>query len=272
MKEITISNGVKMPMVGLGVFKSKDGEETENAIQYAIDSGYRHIDTAKIYGNEQSVGNAIKNCSVAREEIFLTTKLWNEDIRAGKFVESFNESLEKLQTDYVDMYLIHWPADGYVDAWKAMEKLYNEKKIRVIGVSNFNPRHFDELSKVLEIKPMVNQIESSPSFTNQAIIDYCQKENIVVQAWRPFGGEGAPLLTDEALLEMAKKYNKTVAQIIIRWHLERNVVALAKSVTKERIVANFDVSDFELSAEDVAAITAMDKNKRFGPDPETFNF
>ncbi len=272
MKEITISNGVKMPMVGLGVFKSWDGEETENAIKYAIDAGYRHIDTAKIYKNEASVGTGLKKCGVPREEIFLTTKLWNDDIRAGKFVESFNESLEKLQTDYVDMYLIHWPADGYVEAWKALEKLYNEKKIRVIGVSNFNPRHFDELAKVSEIKPMVNQIESSPSFVNQEIIDYCQKENIVVQAWRPFGGTGAPLLTDEALVEIAKKYNKTTAQIILRWHIERNVVALAKSVTKERIEGNIDIFDFELSAEDVSAITAMDKKVRFGPDPETFDF
>ncbi len=272
MKNITVSNGVEIPMLGLGVFKSKDGEETENAIQYAIDAGYRHIDTAKIYGNEQSVGRAIKNCGVAREEIFLTTKMWNEDIRTGKFVESFEESLEKLQTDYVDMYLIHWPADGYVEAWKAMEKLYNEKKIRIIGVSNFNPHHFDTLAKTAEIKPMVNQIESSPSFNNQAVIDYCQKQNIVVQAWRPFGGEGAPILKDEALLEIAKKYNKTTAQIILRWHIERNLVALAKSVTKERIESNLEIFDFELSKEDVAAITVMDKNKRFGPDPDTFDF
>lgn len=272
MKDITASNGVIMPMLGFGVFKSQDGEETENAIKYAIEAGYRHVDTAQGYNNEQGVGDGLKNCGVDRKEIFLTTKLWNDDVRAGKTLEAFNESLRKLQTDYLDLYLIHWPVDGRAEAWKVIEGLYKEKKIRMIGVSNFQIHHLEELEKTAEIMPMVNQIESSPSFVNQELIDYCQKRNIIIQAHRPLGGDGAPLLTDEALIEMAKKYNKTVAHLLLRWQIERNVVALTKSVRKERIVSNFDIFDFELSAEDVAVIAAMDKKKRFGSDPDNFNF
>ncbi len=274
MKNLTFTNGIDIPMVGLGVFLSKDGEDTKNAVKWALEAGYRHIDTAMIYQNEASVGLSLKETDVPREEIFVTTKLWNEDIRSGNVREAFNKSLELLQLDYIDLYLIHWPATGYAKAWAEVEKLYNEGKIKAIGVSNFQKHHLEELLKTATIKPMVNQIESNPVFTNQELIDYCQKQDIAIQAWSPFGGEGqaATLLGSQTLVDIANKYNKTTAQVIIRWNLQRDVIVLPKSVTKERIISNYDVFDFELTQEELQIISNMNTNKRTGPDPDNFNF
>ncbi len=272
MTNVTLSNSVDIPVVGLGVFKSNDGAETEQAVKNALECGYRHIDTAMIYQNEKSVGIGIKNSGIDRSKIFLTTKLWNDDIRQGRNEQAFEESLERLQTDYVDLYLIHWPVDGRLDAWKVLEKLYEEKRVRAIGVSNFHIHHLEELFKIAKILPMVNQIESHPYFSNQELIDYCQSKNIAVQAWSPLGGQGAPLLQDPTINELANKYNKTPVQIIVRWNIQRNVIVLPKSVTKERIASNIQAFDFELTNDDMSAINALNKNERVGSDPDNFNF
>ncbi len=271
---LKFANGNSIPMVGLGVFLSEDGNETENAVKWALEAGYRHIDTAKIYGNEESVGKAMKESGVKREDIFLTTKLWNEDIRQGRNREAFYESLEKLGTDYIDLYLIHWPVEGRVEAWLEMEKLYKEGLIKNIGVSNFHKEHLDELLAKSSIVPCVNQIESHPRLTNCELIDYCKGLGIEVQAWSPLGGgtTAAELLKNETLVGIGEKYGKSAAQVIIRWNLQRNVIVLPKSVKKERIIQNFDVFNFELTNEDMEKIYALNTNSRVGADPMNFNF
>jgi diketogulonate reductase-like aldo/keto reductase len=267
-----LSNGIEIPVIGLGVYQSEFGEQTENAVEWALESGYRHIDTAKIYGNEQSVGSAILKSNISRKDIFLTTKLWNNDIRSGKMKEAFNESLEKLQTDYVDLYLIHWPVQGFTEAWKVLEELYFSKKIKVIGVSNFHQNHLSELDKAATVKPMINQIESHPMFNNQELIDYCQEQKITVQAWSPLGGNGTNIISNEILNEIGKKYNKSSAQVIIRWNLQRNVIPLPKSVNKNRIKSNIEVFDFNLTDEDMMRINELNEFKRVGPNPDDFKF
>lgn len=265
-------NGVDIPAVGFGVFKCKDGEEAVNSVKWALEAGYGHIDTACIYKNEASVGQAIKESSVAREDIFLTTKLWNEDIRQRRTREAFEESLEKLEVDYVDLYLIHWPVDGFQEAWKVMEELYQEGKVKAIGVSNFHKHHLDELNKVATIKPMVNQIESNLAFNNEALIKLCQEDGMIVESWSPLGGTGTTMLSDETLIAIGEKHHKSPAQVIIRWNIQNNVVVLPKSVNQKRIIENLDVFDFELSKEDMEVLSSMNKDTRTGPDPDDFNF
>ncbi len=226
VKDIILNNGIKIPQLGLGVFQTPDGIITENSVKWALEAGYRHIDTAMIYRNEASVGKAIKESGVAREDIFLTTKLWNEDIRQGRAKAAFEESLEKLQTDYVDLYLIHWPAKGYAEAWKDMEELYGEGRIKAIGVSNFQKHHLETLDKTAKITPAVNQIESHPYFNNQELIDYCLGRNIAVEVWSPLGGTGGNLLEDKDIAALAEKYGKTPAQIVIQWDIQRGVIVL----------------------------------------------
>ena len=272
MNYITFSNGVKIPQLGLGVFKTPSGAATVDAVRWALEAGYRHIDTAKIYGNEESVGVGMKESSVPREEIFLTTKLWNEDIRRGRTREAFEESLARLGTDYLDLYLIHWPADGYEKAWGEMEKLYEEGKIRAIGVSNFHEHHLESLMKTARIRPMTDQIESHPYFTNQPLISRLQESGMPVQVWSPLGGTGKSILADESLAMLAEKYGKSPAQVVIRWHIQRGVIVIPKSTHKERIEANIDVFDFELSQEDMALIDGLNRNIRSGSNPDTFNF
>ncbi len=271
---LTLANGNSIPMVGLGVFLAENGAETENAVKWALEAGYRHIDTAKIYGNETAVGNAIKESGVKREDIFVTTKLWNEDIRQGKAREALLKSLEDLQLDYIDLYLLHWPVEGRVEAWFELEKLYNEGLIKNIGVSNFHKVHLDELLPKCTIVPHINQIESHPRLTNCELIDLCKENDIAVQVWSPLGGgkTAAELLANETLVNIGKKYGKTPAQVIIRWDLQRGVIVLPKSSHQDRIKQNFDVFDFELSAEDMATIFDMNTNTRVGADPENFDF
>ncbi len=272
MNYIELNNGVKIPQLGLGVFRSPAGQDTRNAVKWALDSGYRHIDTAKIYENEADVGIAIEESGVKREDIFLTTKLWNDDIRAGRAEEAFYESLERLRTDYVDLYLIHWPADGFEQAWITMEKLYNEGRIKAIGLSNFHESHLEKIKKTATVKPVVNQIESHPYFNNQNLINLCLKQGIQVEVWSPLGGTGGNVLQDKAINELAVKYGKSAAQIVIRWDIQRNVIVIPKSVHKERIKANLDVFDFELSKEDMQIIDNLDRNLRVGADPDNFDF
>lgn len=271
MNTKTLNNGTVIPQIGLGVFRATN-EETEHAVQWAIEAGYRHIDTAMVYKNEEAVGSGIRKSGIPRDQIFLTTKLWNEDIRKHRAAEAFEESLYRLQTDYVDLYLIHWPAEGFLDAWLELEKLYQSGKIRAIGVSNFNPHHLEELAAVAAVKPAVNQIESHPYFCNQEVIDYCMENGIQPAVWSPLGGKDAAPIQDETIGAIAKAHGRTPAQVIIRWHLQRGVVVLPKSVHRERIISNIDVFSFTLSSEEMSRIDALNRNVRVGSNPETFTF
>lgn len=274
MELLTFENGRKIPMVGLGVFKSENGMETENAVKWALDSGYTHIDTAMIYKNEQSVGKAIKESGKKREDLFITTKIWTDDIRSGNTRKALETSLKNLDMDYVDLYLIHWAVEGYEQTWKNLEKLYEEGLIKTIGVSNFHQVHFEKLLSNCNIVPFVNQIESHPKLANRELISYCQNKKIAIQAWSPLGGgrTAKEMLQSSVLIDIGKKYGKTPAQVIIRWNIQRNVIVLPKSVHQDRIIQNIDVFDFVLSSEDMEAIFAMDINARVGTNPENVPF
>lgn len=273
MEYITLTNGVKIPMVGLGVARAQDGDEAINAIKYALSIGYRHIDTASTYKNEKSVGTAIKESGINRDEIFVTTKVSNAAVRAGQTLENFNESLENLGLDYIDLYLIHWPVDGRFEAWKTIEELYTSGKIRAIGVSNFHQTHLDELMEIATIKPMINQVESNPRFNNQDLISACQAQDIATEAWSPLGGQKTDVVRlYDTIAKIGEKYNKSTVQVIIRWHTQRNVIAIPKSVTNSRIFDNFNVFDFTLTPEDMQIINALDENLRSGGDPDNFSF
>lgn len=264
MESYKLSNGVSIPCIGFGVCNAKEGLEAKNAVLCALQNGYMHIDTAMIYNNEFSVGQAIKESHLNREDIFLTTKLWNEDINKGLNREGFERSINLLNVAYVDLYLLHWPTEGYIEPWKCLEQLYLEGKIKAIGVSNFRKHHLEALAKHASIIPMVNQIESNVYFNNQELIDYCLQQGIVVQAWSPLGGHNTAQLKNDVLVDIASQLNKSVAQIVIRWHLQRGVLPLPKSVTKQRIIDNIDVFDFSLSKDMMDAINALNKNKPVG--------
>jgi len=277
-KKLTLSNGVEIPILGFGTYKIEDDATALNSVREAIKAGYRHIDTASFYKNEENVGNGIneglKFIGLKREDIFVTTKVWNTEQGYKNTLHAFNNSLQRLNMDYVDLYLIHWPvtkdyADEWQDrikeTWKAMEKLYNEGKIRAIGVSNFLVHHLQELMSACEIKPMVNQIEFHPGHNQKETVEFCKKHGIVVEAWSPLGR--GVILENELLSEIAKRYNKTIAQICIRWIIQQDIVALPKSVTQKRIKSNFEIFDFELSKEDMDKITNMEPEGYTGSDP-----
>ncbi|KEG09188.1 prostaglandin f synthase [Trypanosoma grayi] len=258
-----------MPVLGLGVWQSKDGEETENAVQWAVKAGYRHIDTAAIYQNEESVGRAIAKCGIPREELFVTTKLWNTNQGYESTLAAFETSLKKLGLSYVDLYLIHWPGkDKYLDTWRAFEKLYAEKKVRAIGVSNFQKCHIEDVLKHCKVPPMVNQIELHPLNNQQELREYCKKNNIAITAWSPLGQGN--LIADPKLKAIGDKYGRTTAQVILRWEIQHGVIAIPKSVHEERIKSNSKIFDFELKPEDMTAIDDMNTNHRFGPNPDQF--
>ena len=269
---ITLNNGTVIPQVGLGVFQTPDGDTTVNAVTAALGAGYRHIDTARIYGNEASVGEGIRRSGVLRGDIFLTTKLWNDDIRAHRAKDAFQESLDRLGVDYVDLYLIHWPADGWRQAWSDMQEIYASGRAKAIGVSNFQRHHLEELLKDSDVTPAADQIESSPQFTNQGLVDFAHGLGIAVEAWSPLGGTGGTLLADPRLSEIGARYGKSPAQVVIRWHIQRGVVVLPKSTHAERIRQNFDVFDFNLTDADMAAVSAIDTDHRNGADPDDFDF
>lgn len=268
---IPLANGVEMPYFGLGVFKTHEGTEVENSVKWALESGYRHIDTAAIYMNERGVGKAVKASGIARNELFITTKAWNENQRNDTVMEGFEESLRLLQTEYVDLYLIHWPVkEKYTKTWKVMEEIYRSGRARAIGVSNFLQHHLEELFPIAGIMPMVNQVECHPYLVQQPLIDFCQSRNIVYEAWSPIMRgkvNDIPLFR-----ELSGKYKKTPVQVVLRWDLQKGIVTIPKSVHLERIHSNADIFDFELSAEDIRRIDALDKNERFGSHPDTFTF
>lgn len=270
---LTMNNGVQIPQLGVGVFQTPDGKATSQAVTWALQAGYRHIDTAMIYGNEESVGQGIRDSGLKRRDVFLTTKLWNDDIRCGRAKEAFEESLDRLGTDYVDLYLIHWPAQGWQQAWQDMEELYRQRRVRAIGVCNFQQHHLEELHSISSTKPAVNQIESSPQFVNQELIDYCHGElRIDVEAYSPLGGTGGSVLSDPRLESISRRVGRSPAQVVLRWHIQRGLIVIPKSTHQERIEQNAQVFDFTLDEDDMKAISAMDSGIRAGADPDNFDF
>ena len=266
-----LHNGVEMPYFGLGVYLSKDGQEVINAIKWAVDAGYRHIDTASIYKNEEGVGIGVKEASVAREELFVVSKVWNSDQGYESTLKAFDDSLKRLGMDYLDLYLIHWPVEGkYKETWRALEKLYAEGRVRAIGVSNFLQHHLEDLMADAEVVPMVNQMEFHPYLVQQELLDFCNKNTIQYEAWSPM--MQGKIFGMDAFEALAKKYNKTIAQIVLRWDLQKGVVTIPKSTKKERIESNAAIFDFEITQEDMELLDAMDRQQRFGPDPDTFDF
>jgi methylglyoxal/glyoxal reductase len=267
----TLHNGVKMPLLGLGVYKAQEGNEVKNAVKTALQLGYRSIDTASLYGNEQGVGEAIRESGIPRDELFITTKVWNTDQGYESTIDAFYQSLKKLGLSYIDLYLIHWPVqDKFVHTYRAMEKLYEEGLVRAIGVCNFHPHHLQTLLDNCTVKPVVNQIELHPRLSQVEVRDYCKKQGIQVEAWSPLmrGGE---VLEHDIIQTLATKYEKTPAQIILRWHLQHDLVIIPKSITSSRIKENSKIFDFTLTDEDIRLIDSLNTNTRTGKDPDTFH-
>jgi diketogulonate reductase-like aldo/keto reductase len=258
MQNVRLNNGVEMPILGFGVYQIADAEECERSVYEAISTGYRLIDTAAAYKNEEAVGRAIKRSSVVREELFVTTKLWIQDAGYESTKKAFERSLERLQLDHLDLYLIHQPFGDVYGSWRAMEELYREGRIRAIGVSNFQPDRLIDLIIHNEVVPAVNQIETHPFNQQIETQKFLEENNVQIESWGPFAEGRNNIFANELLLSIAGRYKKTVAQVILRWLTQRGVVVIPKSVRKERIVENFDIFDFELSDEDMNAIVALD--------------
>ncbi|MCG7345618.1 aldo/keto reductase [Sporosarcina sp. ACRSL] len=267
---VTLSNGVKMPQLGLGVYKMTDSEETIQAITYALEVGYRAIDTAAIYENEKETGEAIRQSGIPREELFITSKVWNTDQGYDETLRAFEASLERLGMDYLDLYLTHWPVAGsFVDTYRAIERLYDEKLIRATGVSNHHIHHLEKVFNVTNVKPMVNQIELHPRLTQEPLRNFCNDHGITVTSWSPLAR--GRLMEEPILQQIGLKYGKTPAQVIIRWHLQHGLVVIPKSVTPSRIQSNIDVKDFELTPEDMLKIDGLNRDERTGTNPEKFD-
>ncbi|MES9739779.1 aldo/keto reductase [Peribacillus frigoritolerans] len=271
----TLHNGVKMPWFGLGVFKVEEGPELVHAVKVAIKHGYRSIDTAAIYENEEGVGQGIreglKEAGISREDLFVTSKVWNADLGYESTIAAYEKSLQKLGLEYLDLYLIHWPVEGkYKEAWRALETLYKEGKVKAIGVSNFQIHHLKDLMEDAEVKPMVNQVECHPRLTQKEVQAFCKEQGIQLEAWSPLmQGE---LLDNEVLQAIATKHGKSVAQVILRWDLQNGIVTIPKSTKEHRIVENSTVFDFELTEEEMNQIDGLNQNHRVGPDPDNFDF
>lgn len=266
-----LANGVEMPILGLGVYKMTDRDETLQAITTALDLGYRAIDTAALYYNEEEVGEAIKHSSVPREDIFVTTKVWNSDQGYDNTLRAFETSLKKLDMDYIDLYLTHWPVkEKFLDTYRAIERLYDEKLIRVPGVSNHHEHHLKDIIASCNIAPMVNQIEVHPYLSQESLRTYCAQQQIAVTAWSPLGRGN--VLTDDTIVRIAREYGVTPAQIILRWHLQNDVIIIPKSVTPSRIKENSELYHFELTKETMQQLNALNRDERFGQNPDNFKF
>ena len=267
----TLNNGVQMPCLGFGVWRI-DQPQTEAAVRLAIETGYRHIDTAAMYGNEAGVGEAVRASGLPRSELFVTTKLWNAEARTGKQQEAFEKSIDALGLDYVDLYLLHWPVPGFVESWKILEEILASGRAKAIGVSNFQPHHLEVLLPHAKVVPAVNQVESHPYLAQNELLAYCASKDIACQAWRPLGGRNTPVLDDPVILDLAKKLGKTSAQIVLRWNLQRGMTPLVKSANRERMAENTRLFDFVLDDEAMSRLNALDCGKRFGEDPDNFDF
>lgn len=269
---IALHNGYEIPQIGLGVFLMEDPEETKWAVKQAVHTGYRHFDTAAAYGNEEVLGEALKETGVVREQLFITSKLWNNMQGYDKTKQALQETLDKLGTDYLDLYLIHWYGVDVKGSWQAMEELYEAGKIRAIGVSNFTIEHLESMKEYAKIKPMINQVESHPYFPQNELRDYLKKEGIAHEAWGPLSQGKSDLLLHPSLQEIGVKYDKTPAQIILRWHIERGTVVIPKSVNPGRISENFNIFDFSMDEEDLAKIAEINIETRFGRIPNDHEF
>lgn len=265
---ITMNNGVAIPALGFGVWQMEDLQQCEDAVIKAIEVGYRMIDTASIYQNETAVGKAIQNGGVSRDNLFITSKLWVQSHGYEEAKAAFQRTLDRLQLDYLDMYLLHWPFGDFLGAWKALEELYNEGKIKAIGVCNFTVEKLEELKANATILPVINQIELHPLFQQKELQVYNRENNIVTQPWSPLGNGNAGLLENENLKVIASKYEKTVAQVILRWHLQEGFCVIPKSVTPSRIAENFNVFNFELSEDEMNVVRGLNTDKRLFFDPK----
>ncbi|ULO07739.1 aldo/keto reductase [Paenibacillus sp. 19GGS1-52] len=271
----TLHNGVEMPWFGLGVFKVKEGAELVEAVKSAIAHGYRSIDTAAIYENETGVGQGIREAllenKLLREELFVTSKVWNADLGYESTLAAYETSLAKLGLDYLDLYLIHWPVkEKYQEAWRALETLYKEGRVKAIGVSNFQIHHLEDVVKDSEIVPMVNQVELHPYLSQQELLSFCKEQGIQLEAWSPL--MQGQLLEQPLLQDIAVKHGKSVAQVILRWDLQRGIVTIPKSTKEQRIIKNAALFDFQLTEEDMTLIASLNQDQRVGPDPDNFDF
>lgn len=263
-------NGVEMPRLGLGVYKMTNPDEAYSAMSHALEAGYIAIDTAALYDNEEQVGQAVRDSKKKREELFITSKVWNTDQGYDQTLRAFETSLKKLDMDYLDLYLTHWPVpELYVDTYRAIERLYDEKLIRATGVSNHEPHHLEKLLATANVQPMVNQIELHPHLIQQKNRDFAKQHNIAITSWSPLGR--GRVLEDEAIVKLGEKYGKSAAQVIIRWHLQHDLIVIPKSVKEVRIQQNADVFDFELTTEDMQAIDMLNRDERYGSHPDTFH-
>ena len=272
MNIVTLNNGVKMPQLGFGVWRVEDSQATA-AVSKALEVGYRSIDTAMIYRNEHGVGKAIQESSIPREDLFITTKVWNNDQGMENTLCAYEKSLERLGLDYVDLYLIHWPTpkyDRYVDTYKALEKLYHEGRVRAIGICNFDIVHLERILTECDIKPVLNQIECHPYFAQKEMKDFCAKHNIFVEAWSPLE-QGGTVLQESIILKIAEAHGKSSAQTILRWHLQNNTIVIPKSVTPSRIEENINVFDFVLTQDEMEEIDQLNRNLRRGKIPSENN-
>jgi diketogulonate reductase-like aldo/keto reductase len=269
---VTLNNGITIPQLGFGTWQIPE-DDTQGIVEHALQTGYRHIDTAAAYGNEAQVGAAVNGSGIARDELFVTTKLWNANHGREKTLKAFDESMDKLGLDVLDLYLIHWPLpdhDDYVETWKALEEILESGRTRAIGVSNFQQAHLERLLKEGDVVPAVNQIELHPLLTQVELKAFQAEKTIHTEAWSPLA-QGGELLEDDTIAGIAERIGKTPAQTILRWQLQEGNIIFPKSVTASRVEENFDVFDVELTAEDLAAITALNKDERQGPDPDTFH-
>lgn len=270
-ERVPLNNGVMMPWLGLGMYKLTDEHQLQQAIQTALEAGYRGIDTATLYANEAGVGQAMRDCGLPREDLFVTTKLWNADQGYETTLQGFEASRKRLQVDYVDLYLIHWPVKGkYKETWRALEKLYKDGFVRAIGVSNFLQHHLQDVLDDAEIRPSINQIEYHPYLTQESLRNFCAAQGIRLEAWSPL--MRGRMLDEPVLRDMAAQHGKTTAQVVLRWDLQHGVVTIPKSVQPSRIRENANIFDFELSVAEMARIDALDRHERCGPDPDNFNF
>lgn len=279
--KLNLNNGTQIPCVGYGTFRTP-ADVAEKAVADAIKVGYRHIDTAAVYGNEEAVGKGIKDSGIAREDLFVTSKLWNDNRGYDEAKKAFQETLERLQMDYLDLYLIHWPANQKqfgtdaskinAETWRALEDLYDEGKIKAIGLSNFMPHHIVDLMKTARIAPAVDQIEVHPGWPHTEQVKYLQAHNILVEAWAPLGGQGAQVLTNPTILQIADKYNKTAAQISLRWVLQQGIVPLPKSIHENRMIQNTEIFDFALTDDEMRKISFLTNLGGQCADPDEVDY